>query len=202
MTKNTEIVLAVVVVALLTFGGIYWYNSNKKKDTAQKTADKIVEEANNEIRKSQNSKDVYIKAKTAYKVAQAKANEWSNDAKLIEITNFRGTKKQDGTSETWKIKFYSPSKDKDYSIYITDGKFHRDDNGRHTSLNEIPENWVDSDIVMKQAMQYLNEEECTNYWIGISGDTWQVKCDKANGPAKWIKIDATTGEKTGERVGY
>ena len=48
MTKNTRIVLGVVVVATLLFGGIYFYKQNNKTPSEKKT-DEIVKKAEKAI---------------------------------------------------------------------------------------------------------------------------------------------------------
>ena len=143
-----------------------------------------------------------ILAKDAYKTALPYAKKWAEDAYLVEITNYIGTKNTDGSSTTWKIRFYSPRKNQDYRISITDGKFKGGSEGAHMSLSKVADNWINSDAVMNIANKYLSKENCQNYWLGITGNTWSVKCRRENKKPLWIKINALTGEKTGERVGY
>ena len=203
MTQNAKIVLAVVVVALLTLGGIYWYNSNKQKDTAQEKADKIIKEAKKEIKKSKNTKHIYINAKKAYEITKQKAQSWSNDVKVIEISSFADTDKDNGTAIRWEIRYYSPSQNKDYSIYVTDAELGAGREKSHSKgLEEITENWINSDKAMEYALKYLNGEQCRSYWLGLSGNRWNIKCSRQDKEPKWVKIDATTGEKISERVGY
>ncbi len=143
-----------------------------------------------------------ILARKAYRIALPYAKKWANDAYLVEITNYIGTKSTDGKSSMWKVRFYSPSKNQDYRISITDGKFKGGSEGAHMSLSKIVDNWINSDAVMNIANKYLLKENCQNYWLGITGDTWNVKCSRENKEPLWIEINALTGEKTGERVGY
>ncbi len=199
MTKNTQIVLGVVIGATLLFGGIYFYKQNDKtpSDEIVKKAEKTIE---NE--KKNPTKDVYITAQKAYEISKSYAKKWANDATFIEITNYAETSKTDGTSDSWKVKYYSPSKNKSYSIYVIDGKFKRDDEGGPTSLTAITDTWLDSDKVMKNAIESFKDVECESYWMGLSSDGWTIKCNKPKTiENKWVSINATTGEKIKEWTG-
>ena len=193
MKKKQYKTVAIVAILVILFGAGYIYYSNEKSSKTQTVNNGSVQKNNEEGAGS----ETLVLAKDAYTVAEDYAKKWSDDAVLINITNFRGSSVPDGTAVRWKVKFYSPAKDKDYSVHVVDGKFFQDLEEAHTSLDQIVNNWINSDTAVTTAKKYF-DSACDNYWLGISGNKRAVKCDMSGGKDKTVYIDAQSGEFVSE----
>lgn len=142
-----------------------------------------------------------ISAKQAYEIALPYANKWEGDAILDSIDNFAGGQNKKGLFSAWNITFYSRTLDKSLKIEIVDGKY-KDEDNKIANKKVVNNNWIDSTIVMENARSYFDEEQCKSIWLGLSEDTWHVKCSRSGGNPKWVLLKADTGDFIREYEGY
>ncbi len=189
MTKNTKMIIVSIIVIILVGGVVFFFA--KSRQPAPKN-----------IAGETNIKEKPITAKEAYKIAKVYANKWANDSVLVEITNFQGTNQTDGTANRWKVRFYSPQKEKDLQVHIVGGEYMQDLESTHMSLAPTGDEWADSDVAVAKAMEHLANDQCKNIWLGLSGNQWRVKCSRTSGAPKWIIIGAQNGEFMQEYEDY
>ncbi len=133
-------------------------------------------------------------AKDAFNVASDYAHKWSSDAEFVSADNFFGSQNDDGSAERWVFNFSSKSLKKTIKVNVVDGKVLQDLDGIYSdTFKVIDYNWVDSDVVFQNLKKILNGKKAKNYWAGLSGDSWRIKC-KVDGKYKWFEFDARTGE--------
>ena len=191
MKNNLKIIVPIIIVS---FGLLGWFVlghiSKEPKTTSPiiKTAEKI---------KKEKSQPHSISARNAYQIAQSYAKKWAQDAVLVDVSNFISGS-NDGLADLWTFTFRSPQKGESdgYEVWIADGKFSREEIGTSTRfLNPVENNWLDSDVIAQKAQEYFQGLTCKNYWYGLTGNTWKVKCSKeGGGKPKWVELNAVTGE--------
>ena len=137
-----------------------------------------------------------ISARKAYQIAQPYAKKWAQDAVLVDASNFISDS-NNGVADQWAFIFRSPQKGESngYEVWIIDGEFSREENTPTRFLKVVENNWLDSDVIAQKAQEHFQGLTCKNYWYGLSGNTWQVKCSKeGGGKPKWVEFNAVTGE--------
>jgi len=137
-----------------------------------------------------------LSARRAYQIAQSYAEEWAQDAVLVDVSNFIGDS-NNGLADQWTFIFRSPQKGESdgYEVWIIDGEFSREETTSTRFLEPVENNWLDSDVIAQKSQEYFQGLTCKNYWYGLTGDTWKVKCSKeGGGKPKWVELNAITGE--------
>ena len=194
MNKNSRVIVPIAALAVVLLG---WFAYSRIFSKKPESAKEITKKVEKEVAKKGAAKQKPLTAREAYKIAKAYGEKWSKDAVLVEVTNFMGGK-NDGLASVWVFSFGSQSKEKDkgYEVTIVDGEFSRDENNVAIRfLSPVKDDWIDSDSIAKKSKTYFEGLTCKNYWYGLTGDEWKVKCSKeGGGKPKWVSLNAVTGE--------
>lgn len=144
-----------------------------------------------------------LTAQQAYEVAKKEAKKWSSEAFLVKVSNFQGDSHSDGLSDHWYFEFAANGKDQGLRVRITDGRVLQALEDEILNSEPVVAEWIDSPKVMELAKSYWGDEkEITNYWLGLTEDSWSVKVSREGKQPLWIKLDAKTGELKQTREGY
>ena len=195
MGKYAKIVISIAVVSLVLGGYFAFSRLSSRANKTPKSAQEIIKKAKKSVKNK--VKERPISARKAYKIAKPYGKKWAQDAVLIDVANFIGDK-NDGLADIWIFSFSSSAKgeNKGYKVTIADEKFSQDDTNVSTRfLKPVEDNWIDSDVAAQKAKKYFEGLVCKNYWYGLTGDTWKIKCSKkGGGEPKWVELNALTGE--------
>lgn len=190
MKNNLKIIIPAMIVSL---GLVSWFIlSRTPKET--KITSSIVKKAE-KIKKEKNQSQP-ISAQKAYQIAQSYAKKWAQDAVLVDVSNFISDS-NNGLADLWTFIFRSPQKGESdgYEVWIADGELSREETTPTRFLEPVENNWLDSDVIAQKSQEHFQGLTCKNYWYGLSGNTWTVKCDKeGGGKPKWVELNAVTGE--------
>jgi len=193
--KYAKIVISIAVVSLVLGGYFAFSRLSSRASKTPKSAQEIIKKTKKSVKNK--VKERPISARKAYKIAKPYGKKWTQDAVLIDVTNFIGDK-NDGLAAIWVFSFSSSAKgeNKGYEVTIADEKFSRDDTNVSTRfLKPVEDNWIDSSVAAQKAQKYFEGLVCKNYWYGLTGDTWKIKCSKkGGGKPKWVELNALTGE--------
>ena len=190
MKNNLKIIIPAIVVS---FGLLGWFvlgrtpKETKTTSSTSKTVEKI---------KKEKSQSQPLSARKAYQIAQPYAKKWAQDAVLVDVSNFTSDS-NDGLADLWTFTFRSPQKGESdgYEVWIADGELSREENTSTRFLEPVEDSWLDSDAIAQKSQEHFQGLTCKNYWYGLSGNTWTVKCDKEEGgKPKWVELNAVTGE--------
>ena len=190
MKNNLKIIIPAIIVAVGLLGWLVIGRTPKETkipSSAPKKAEKI---------KKKKGQSQPLSARKAYQIAQSYAKKWAQDAVLVDVSNFF-SESNNGLADQWAFIFRSPQKGegKGYEVWIIDGELSREETTSTRFLEPVADNWLDSDVIAQKAQEYFQGLTCKNYWYGLSGNTWQVKCSKeGGGKPKWVELNAVTGE--------
>lgn len=120
--KNSILYLS--IVASLSLGLIAGYFLRDSKSPITKTVyvNNSPNDTSSENKKESRTVKTNISAKEALLLASSEAITWAKDAYLSEINLSSQKFNSDGTSNGWKMTFYSKEKNKTYQILIKDGE--------------------------------------------------------------------------------
>lgn len=146
-------------------------------------------------------------AKQGYEMAIAEAKKFSSDSFLTDLDT-TGVK-EDGTSNTWYVLFFSPMKNTNYKVNVVGGKVERAEEGDKKKKDRIVDGWTDSTNVVKVAIpkcKEVGEVAEPNYFINLNpgkngeNPVWNFNCLVGENKTFKVYIDGLTGEftKTGK----
>ena len=190
MKNNLKIIVPVIIVSLGLLGWAVLGRTPKETKTNSSVI-KTVKKNKKERAQSQP-----FTARKAYQIAQSYAKKWAQDAVLVDVSNFI-SESNDGLANQWAFTFRSPQKGESdgYEVWIIDGEFSREETTSTRFLKPVENGWLDSDVIAQKAQEYFQGLTCKNYWYGLTGNSWKVKCSKeGGGKPKWVELNAVTGE--------
>ena len=189
MKMNTKIWGTLVLLAVLVVEVVLMSGCTQKAE----------EKSASEEATATTSTKKELTAREAFRIALPKAQEWSSDAALMEITNYMGSKNRtDGRAAVWTFEFGS-SGAKRLEVYVRKGEVSRTlKKNKYVKEDAIIGEWIDSPEAMDIALKHCGEEPVKNYWLGLSTDldgtiSWVVQCQRNKGPVM-VDINALTGE--------
>jgi hypothetical protein len=190
-SKNLILFILVVVGILL----VITFFRIKSKDTSSGSTSDNNSTASNVMNKNQNG------ARNAYSLALDSARQYSTDSYLVDI-NTTGVD-SNGLSKTWYVYFYSPSKDKNFKVYVVEGKVDRTEEKSASKKEQLSDKWVDSVVIAKEAVETCDEQGKMNppdYFISLNPgkddepDFWSYNCLVGENKTLKVYFNASTGE--------
>jgi hypothetical protein len=137
--KNVFIIIGIIVVIGVS---IFFLLINNETDTSTSTT------TNEKSLLNIDSK--MTTAKQAYSIALSEAKKFSSDSYLVDF-NTVGIQ-NDGTSQSWFITFYSPSKQTNYKVNIIEGKVEQASEKNLKKTVEITGDWINSNQLAQIAI--------------------------------------------------
>jgi len=187
--------LAVLMTALVTMAG---YAHNPDQEPAGEAAVATSAASTTDKR--------LLTSREAFQIAEPVAVNWSSDAVLVDLSNFRGSSEPDGRAIRWKLEFNSADRNQEFEVHVSAGKILQTMEERYKKRDAVTGDWIDSPEAMKIAHPYFGDEPVRNYWLGLSSHegtvSWYIKCKHHQGTPIWVQLNALTGEFIKTREGY
>lgn len=184
--KNSILYLSLVASLALGFMAGYFLRDSKSPTTKTVYVNIPSDNTSSENKTVSRTVKTNISAKDALFLASSEAITWAKDAYLSEIDLSSKKFNSDGTSNGWKMTFYSKEKNKTYQILIKDGESRGGEEADATEpVQTLKGEMTDSTALAKNFFgSYPSDTEIINlkmyYDYGAKKFLWTIFFPKGN----------------------